>query len=1245
MFSYDSKNRILKVQKIPEAEMNLNLLEYQLESYNKYVTKTIYEDMEYLVQAMRDRLQVSQVEAKFKVGKLYKAGYKREVKKMSPAYYPVYASFLIDGVPYPAPTGTDKEPMIEIFRIPFMDADGILNVDGARRIIMMQMVAAERVSYAAEKETVSVTTPKRNISILLENPKDILVKYGARTKIPMHKLIRMYNAKEKVCQNPSTLFSSAYIKSAFAEDQDTTDEAIEDELDKNKVFDTYHSADYELGATRDALNTVLSLSRARGRVLSRPVGEFTVGTVVDERVLSYARKNFINELYVRALPDIVGYTLENDVLLDYVAAGIRNTERLRELLPQYAAYDTIPQDSEVLLCFSKKEPLTVEDVQFFYDMGFTKLVCKRKGSKPIKATFEEEIIGNCTVRLGDVFGSNIPQGRTHDEWVYYYNNPKLQKVDDSHLNTHDFMALYSLCAFIKKNPDENFLLDKDFGLLKKVLAANEIFSNAFREVAPEFVGRYTAALSRGISRTLLTEKNFFQLTRSWISKMWGANYLVSANTINPMATVAQANHLHYDITAQKVPEKVRLLSMGFYGRICPYETPSGSKLGLTNTKAIGAKVKDGVLTTPYRRVLKNSKGEIESISTELTYMDAQEESRFRIGDLLSMKMENGRYVNTRVMARVPAPNNQVNVESVDAFSLDYVNAFCEQHLSPTAALIPFAGSDDSVRVTYATNMLKQSILVQGSQIPRVFTSMYRQCFEHSDTYVIRAKKDGEVFGIPRGKLQLTYDDGETEDIVIQETSVTNQAVNFLNFHVKEGDRFKAGDILVDSSIARNGIYSPGVNLFAAYVFDGYNYEDAVKLSEDAADKFISISTESVTHTVRRHGDESIRVGREFYYRYIPENGVIANVSRQSTSDARKHSKDVLRAGKHSGILYQIERDPKEKRDAIYNAHLLSFNRLRVGDKMAGRHSNKGTDSVVEKNSKMPCFMNGRPVDILLNPCGVPSRMNIGQNFEAYLGFIAYLLDVYVESNPFNGATKGDIRMLMRYVYDLANSPDPKSVCAKYPMLPAELHTQAQKRHEAIREWEGCFNPDGTATLWNPETGRCLEYPVTFGMPYMLKLEHEVNHKFHARAGMLEEDYSQITKQPTGGAAKGGGQKMGEMELCALAAYGAPEFLHETCNAVSDNVLDRINMTLRMLNLPEYASYGSSVSHAVEMFRYYMEAMGLKVSDNQHILPPCDASSAEARTVPDVRGILSMENSKAQGESEDSLGSSLRRAFG
>jgi len=320
MFSFDPKSRILKVQKIPESELELNLLEYQRESYNKYVTETVYNDMQYLVQAMRDSLQVSQVEAEFRVEDLYRGSYKREVKKQSPSYYPVYAKFTIDGATFPN--------WVEVFRIPAMDADGILNVDGERRVLLMQMVAAERVSYAADKQTVSVTTPKRNISLIFDGTKDVMVKYGANAKIPMHKLIRAYNAKERVYDDPSKLFTSAFILSAFATDSGATDEAVEDELDKLKVHATYSGDDYSLGKTRDALNEVLSLDRAHGRILSRKVGPYEAGHRVDEEVLRYVHKNRVNELYVKAVPDIVGYKLTQELTVSFVPAGTRNNDRL-----------------------------------------------------------------------------------------------------------------------------------------------------------------------------------------------------------------------------------------------------------------------------------------------------------------------------------------------------------------------------------------------------------------------------------------------------------------------------------------------------------------------------------------------------------------------------------------------------------------------------------------------------------------------------------------------------------------------------------------------------------------------------------------------------------------------------------------------------------------------------------------------------------------------------------------------------
>lgn len=1239
MFSYDAASRVLKVQKIAEPEHKLNLLEYQQESYQKYLNETVYMDIEWLLEAMRENLAISQVKASVRVAPLNCGSYRREIRRQNPAYYPVYAKFEIDGVTYPNE--------VNILNIPNMDADGIINDRGTRKVLMMQLAAAERISYDADKMTVSLTTPYRNITIDLSKSKDFTVKFGKRN-IPIHQIVRGFNAEEGVYDDLAQHYTSPFISSAFAASSAMADSTVLRILERSNLIATYKGTAYQLGTARDALNSALSMDRAKGHTLSRPIGPYPAGQHVDDAVVDYIKKHLINEVYVESTPNIVGYLLSHDEFIYTIPAGTRNNDRLRRELPQFAKYNTIPETCSVKLGISSEDTLTMDDINLLQDVGVKRIRCRRTGtSGEIIATFEEEIIGNCTVRLGDVRGSDIPDGRSFDEWVYYYDNPELEQRDTDHLNTHDWMALYSLCNFIKQHPSENFLLEKDQGLLKKVLAANEIFSNSFRAAAPKFIVKYRSSITRAIRDNFISEKQFFGLSTMWMKEMRDNKVIMTADTLNPIATVAQACHLVSNVSGN-IPEKLRLLSMGFYGRICPYETPSGKKLGITNTLATGARIRNGIIETPYRKVIRDSAGNFVGISEELTYWDAQEEAKYRIGDIMSLVRDGYGYANTKVLARVPAPNNQVTVETVDAYSLDAVNAFCEQHLSPTAALVPFAGSDDAVRVTYATNMLKQSVLVQGSQIPRVFTSMYKDCFNHSNTYVIRAKMDGRVDEIPKGKLMVTYFDADgneiEEDIPLQETVITENAVNFLNFHVRPGDNFKKGDVLVDSPIARNGIYSPGVNLFAAYLADGYNYEDAVCLSENAANQFVAVESKTVKHKLRLNNSESLRAGCEYYYRYIPENGVISKVRYTRKEDPRKNGTEVLRSGRHSGILYSIERDKEDDRNRTYKSNLLSFQRLRVGDKLAGRHSNKGTASIIRKNSEMPCFANGRPLDILLNPCGVPSRMNIGQNFEGYLGFVATLLDVYIQSDAFNGATLGDIKLLMRYVWELANTADAKSVFRKYPMLPSALHEQALSRHAAIREWEGCFNPDGTARLWNPVTGKYLENPVTFGVPYMLQLEHMVNKKLHSRAGLLEEDYSQIHKQPTKGSSAGGGQKMGEMELCNLAAYGASDFLYETCTSSSDSVLARVNTTLRQLNMSEYGQSGVLTPHAVEAYRYYLEVLGYKLTDDEGILPRCDADYAASRSVPDARAILSAKT-REQVARSSRVAQALRGEFG
>jgi DNA-directed RNA polymerase subunit beta len=633
-------------------------------------------------------------------------------------------------------------------------------------------------------------------------------------------------------------------------------------------------------------------------------------------------------------------------------------------------------------------------------------------------------------------------------------------------------------------------------------------------------------------------------------------------------------------------------------------------------------VVDGILLTPYHPVAR-IRGK-KRLTDKIVYLTSTEEFQYRIGDLLDIEMDENRILkDTKVTARVPAApghSEKTTIATISSHSLDYVNVLPEQHLSPTAMLIPFAASDDGARVSFGLNLIRQSIYVQHSNVPLVTTSMYQHVFDYSDTYIHRARTSGVVVAIESDTLILQYDDETVEKLIyVPETRVTNDAVTVMNYKVRAGDRFKEKQILVDSDVSREGFFSPGVNLLTCYIpFDGYNYEDAIVLAKKAASKFISISGNTVEKEIKHSDSEIININPGNYFKYIPEGGVISVIDRIKGADSRRDATEPMIAHKASGILYDIQSDVNEHGDRVAKAQLLGFNRLGPGDKMAGLHGNKGVVSLVEENSNMPMFLNGMVADAVLNPCGVVSRMNIGQELEAHTGFIAYLLGIRIESDPFNGATVQDIKNLMKFVYDIANQANVESAIAMNPGFPVELYERARERHTFIREWEGCFEKDGSAIMYNQQTGEMFEFPITFGMPYLLKIMHEVDDKVHARAGVMEEEYSMLEKQPTKGSSRGGGQRIGEMEMHAFLAHGATELARELTNEKSDNVDLRINLLMDQLGRERIFQEGEAAPRTTEVFRYLLEVMGVKMEIDE--LPPVDYETVRQKTQFDAKAL-------------------------
>jgi DNA-directed RNA polymerase beta subunit len=744
--------------------------------------------------------------------------------------------------------------------------------------------------------------------------------------------------------------------------------------------------------------------------------------------------------------------------------------------------------------------------------------------------------------------------------------------DATTLTNQDILAIISLLI----SGDFVSLHNRDELLLKKFMLPNEIFSATLRKSMRSFIRTYARHLTCSLG-----PDNTFGLQKIWAKTLWDGNYFVPADTINPVSTLAQVRQVDLSVTPH-ANAALRDVHNSYYGRICPYETPQSQHIGLTVAKSIGCKIKDTVPLTPYI--------DPRNPSAAPVYLTTLQELDYIIADKIDWFTSKDDFLIARTSQGIQrVPRNRV----------DFVNAFADQHISSTAALIPFAGANDAARLTIACPMLKQAVLLKNSEIPRVYTSAYKTCAEHFTTSAIDS---GTIDNITSRSVSVAYDKDSGErvtEIPVKGATVTVDSVNFTCFRKCKGDTFNKGDIITDSLLSKDGIYSQGVNLLTAYIPTGFNYEDSVDICEAAAVKLTSLRLDTVKHK----SVPNSRISHGNMFRYVDENSAIAVITE---INARNEQSEVsVNAERASGVLIgrkKITIDYTQETNFLF--FLLSSNKLQVGDKLAGRYQNKGVVSRARKNSDMPMFKNGVQTEILLNPTGVPSRMNIGQLLEASLGFVAYLLDINIQSDAFNGLSTDEVKLLFEFVYDIANSQAPETVIStNYGSLPTELREHALSRIPEIQKWAGCFNRDGTALLYDPVTGKLFEQPVSFGVSYMFKLTHESKYKTNVRAGILEEKYLQNGKQPTQGAQNGGGQKFGEMELVALAAHGADSALEEILHSASDDVTAKVQEACEALQLSDDVYTNPTYSESLYQFKYYLEALGIKLcSDDPELLP-------------------------------------------
>ena len=625
---------------------------------------------------------------------------------------------------------------------------------------------------------------------------------------------------------------------------------------------------------------------------------------------------------------------------------------------------------------------------------------------------------------------------------------------------------------------------------------------------------------------------------------------------NPLAELTHKRRLSAlgpgGLSRERASFDVRDIHYTHYGRMCPIETPEGPNIGLINYLASYAKINEyGFIEAPFRKIDKTT----GQVTDTVEYMTADVEDDYYIAQAAEPLDENNRFVNPRVICR-----HRDEIISVERELIDYIDVAPNMMTSIATAFIPFLENDDANRALMGANMQRQAVPLMVTEAPIVATGIEHKCAVDSEV-CITAKGPGVITRVSANSVSVSYDDGNTADYTLTKFARSNQGT-CINQRpiVTVGERVEAGQVIADGPACSQGEIALGKNVLIGFMtWEGYNYEDAILLNERLVreDVFTSIhieeyetesrdtklGMEEITRDIPNVGEDTlkdldengiIRIGAEvtsgdyLVGKVTPkgeteltaEERLLRAIFGEKAREVRDSSLKVPHG--EAGIIVDVKVFTRENGDElapgvnkVVRVYIAQKRKISVGDKMAGRHGNKGVVSRILPQEDMPFLPDGTPLDIVLNPLGVPSRMNIGQVLEVHLGYAAHALGWKVATPIFNGANEKEIRELLK---------------------------------------QGGVAEDGKTVLYDGRTGEPFDQRVTVGYPYYLKLHHLVDDKIHARS---TGPYSLVTQQPLGGKAQFGGQRFGEMEVWALEAYGAAYTLQEILTVKSDDVTGRV----------------------------------------------------------------------------------------
>ena len=688
---------------------------------------------------------------------------------------------------------------------------------------------------------------------------------------------------------------------------------------------------------------------------------------------------------------------------------------------------------------------------------------------------------------------------------------------------------------------------------------------------------------------------------------------------NPLAELTHKRRLSAlgpgGLSRDRASFDVRDIHYSHYGRLCPIETPEGPNIGLISYLASYARInRFGFIEAPYCKVDK----ETGRVTDQIEYMTADVEDQFTVGQATEPLDENGCFVNERITCR-----RRNETISVDKHQVDYVDVSPKMMVSVATAMIPFLQNDDANRALMGANMQRQAVPLLRPEAPIVATGQeHKNCIDSE--IVILAEGPGTVTKVSARYITVAYDNGETKEYRLTKYLRSNHTTCINQRPIVEaGQRVEYHDVLADGPSTDHGEIALGRNILMGFMtWEGYNYEDAILLNERMVkeDVFTSIhieeyeleardtklGPETITRDIPNVGEDAlkdldehgiIRVGAEIHAGDYLVGKVTPKGEAEATAEEKllraifgekaREVRDTSLKVPHgeAGIVVDVKIFTRENGDElgpgvnqVVRVYIAQKRKISVGDKMAGRHGNKGVVSRILPQEDMPFLPDGTPLDIVLNPLGVPSRMNIGQVLEVHLGYAAKTLGWKVATPIFNGANEADIQECLKLA-GLA-----RQVGRDEPLIGKQLYLadeegdgmQALSQEEMadtqqINAWqhEGRLRlVDGKNWLYDGRTGRRFDNPVTVGYVYFLKLHHLVDDKIHARA---TGPYSLVTQQPLGGKAQFGGQRFGEMEVWALEAYGAAYTLQEILTVKSDDVTGRVKTyeaIVKGLNVPK-----------------------------------------------------------------------------